>query len=292
MGLCGCKQNTQPNNDPEPAGNHDDTTVEQLEINVIPPVNEAEDNTAPPIEETKEVEEIKKDISDDVPKESTDREIWEFEIMCRNRNEILINGFGREYYGEFIPADIMNLIMKFYPYIQDKFRYYDRGLYTLSNHDMTATKKGGWRETATIYGDISIPSLSNTMHEWTFKIHKIKGSSLGIGIDETTHLKINGGDFMRAGGRKYGLLCTGNKVEWSSSSSWGVLDTDLRFDTGDIVTMKLDLINATLIYNINNGQKIIAFEKITRDRKTIYCMAVCSAWKGEKVELLSYVSLS
>ena len=225
-----------------------------------------------------------------------EHDVLEFNLH-KIKYDIIINGYIRRYNTDkidnWIPLDIINLLIRFYQLPKDKFQHYDNKYFTLSNHDLIATKKGDWETDATIYGHLCIPSLSKTKHEWIFKIHKTKGFKVGIGIDSTEYYRKNN-SFLKSHNRTklYGILCDGRVIRWDRVHTHNISNTKLRFESGDIVIMDLDLISdrdyGILSYRINNGKKMFVVMDVVRRNGIKYCMAVCCGWSNECVELISY----
>ena len=125
---------------------------------------------------------------------------------------------------------------------------------------------------------------------------RISGSySLGIDIDDTRYIRKDYGNFdYRHGESKlYGLFNNGDLIRWNDGNyTRGVIGWELKFKSGDRLTMELDLINEpkTLSYFVNNRSKQLAFDNIVVDKYIKYCMAMCCYHERNCVELLSYTS--
>ena len=178
-----------------------------------------------------------------------------------------------------IPLEIINLCYKYYHILVDLFKYYNPRDYKLSHKGLTVTRtSASWQGNSSVYGDVAIPSLSDTIHQWRFKIHLTTQHHtrvVGIGIDEVKRIRRNNGGFRHKIG------------ESKLYHKW--------FYSGQVVTMELDLKSkvktlsfegelaynrdASLQFHVDIGQDIT------------YCMAVFCKGYNDVIELVSYNSL-
>ena len=214
----------------------------------------------------------------------------------------IVDGFIRNYLSEqnmnddcSIPTDIINLIFIFYHIImEDSFKYYNPDTYTLSNHDMKITRTG--HISSVCYGSFEIPSTYGGIYSWTFKILNI-GWNIGIGIDETKHIrKDNGGFNTRLGESKcYILYHDGDRRKWDCDEVISRDDKQQEWANNDIVEMALDLQHRTLSYKLNDGQEQVQFEDLVIGQDINYCMAAFleedfGRWQ-DSIELIGCVKL-
>ena len=201
-------------------------------------------------------------------------------------NEI-VHGYVRIYSKlniNLIPLEVINLCYVYYHLLVDSFKHYNPRDYRLSKEDLVVTKlSGSWQGKSVVYGEIAIPSLDETIHQWTFKIHQIAPDlcrPIGIGIDETKYTRRVDGTFPfdRDKGGESKLY-----YQW--------------FYSGQEVKMELDLRskNKTLSYygRVPNGEwfdKSLKFQ-VDIGPNITYCMAVSCGYYNDMIELVSYASL-
>eukprot|EP01084_Bolivina_argentea_P311364 538951_1 len=145
----------------------------------------------------------------------------------------------------------------------------------------------------TCFGQLRIESMSNGIHCWKFKI--LGCGSVGnvcIGIDGADDKDAfnNGYGFHFKTKNAYGFKCTGARFSGNSKdyqNSDG--NSGISYKAGDCVSMKLDLTNNTLSYNINN-EKEETFENIKNSKHIRYRIAVTTFVTGDAVSLLKYTN--
>ena len=211
-----------------------------------------------------------------------------FEKANRTRIAKLVAGYIRIYCWyqspDHIPDDIIDLFAKFYEDIKnDKFSNYNDDNYKLSNNDLTLTNISKSYEISTVYGQIHIPSTSETKHEWRFRIHQMSyDKGISLGIDETKSVRKEQGSLDSTSNSS--TYCI-NLDKWE----WGIWSKSMVKD-GTIITMKLDLSAKTLSFAKKNKTPFNILEDIAIGEDIVYCMAACCTFLGDKIELISYGS--
>ena len=215
------------------------------------------------------------------------------------KNDMLCTGYARDHNvsNKHVPDDVINLCLKFYQDLKEKFEHYNPAIYKLSNND-TRVEKMNHSDCSTVYGSLGIISSSPSIHQWTFKMtipHR-SCTGIGLGIDETKHIRKDKGyfDYYHGKSKLYGIWSDGELVEWNCDDYMLKRD-DFNLRRGDIVMMELDLYSnpKTLSYKVNDNEKQIIFNNVSIGEDIKYCMAVCMWSTGSyqpEVELLSYSS--
>ena len=205
-----------------------------------------------------------------------------YSSISLRRDDKILNGYIRIHYTvdiNTIPLEIINLCYKYYHILVDLFKHYNTRHYKLSNEGLTVTRtSASWQGNSSVYGDIAIPSLSETIHQWTFKIHLTTQHHtrvVGIGIDEAKYVrKIDGGFRDKTGESKL-------YYKW--------------FYSGQVITMELDLkstvkrlsFESRLAYNRDTSLQF----HVDIGQDITYCMAVFCKGYNDVIELVSYNSL-
>ena len=141
----------------------------------------------------------------------------------------------------------------------------------------TITSIGGpMGENSTLIGSW-INSTENKSSTLTVKISKQR-SHIGIGV-VTADCDVN----------SYLAKCKNSIVYFSDSEIWtkGAKSSNaVKWKEGDIVSLTLDLISGSLLYDINNGEKT---GKITSEINIVKCKWAVTLWK--KSDSLKIISI-
>ena len=212
-------------------------------------------------------------------------EIVRFASKYEIEDLIIVTGYIRGQYSD-IPKDIIDLCVKYYHEIKDRFEHYASHHFALSDDKMKILCQA---RRQSIYGYLCIPSCSLSKHEWTFKV-SCEYDGVGIGIDETEYLRRDGGNFTFGHGttKLYGIWSSGETVQWDQPGIGDCYGTE--FWSGSTIKMELDLFSEskTLSFTVDNNKKVIAFTNIATAVDITYCMIACCASKEDTIELLSY----
>ena len=208
------------------------------------------------------------------------------------RDEKIVDGYIRTNFtnsNTHFPKEIINLCFKFYHIvIRETFKHYNPNDYQLSNNDMTVSfvDKGG--NASICYGSLCIPSLDSFIYSWKFKILQ-RTSHICIGIGETKYVRKYDGHFNDGNyeTKYYALWHDGDKNRWDHAGIITKEDSTPTFTQNDSCCMTLDLSNRTLSYQINDGEKYVAFKNVTTGHDIEYCMGVYIWANKDCIELLS-----
>ena len=176
-----------------------------------------------------------------------------FEQLNKAIDEALVYGYVRDKFMSndadiHIPKDIIELCLKFYHIIQREiFKNFNPMYFKLSNNDRTVTTSQNLIGGGICYGSLCISSMDAKIYEWTFKIIK-RTANMAIGIDETKYIRKDKANFnMKLGESKsYALWHDGDKNEWKNKKLIKATKGSPKYNTNDIVRMKLDLMNRIL----------------------------------------------
>ena len=156
----------------------------------------------------------------------------------------------------------------------------------VSNDRMTVTAieqawwdtKYGWQGPGLCYTNIWIPSMSNKVVTWAIKINKML-KNMYFGIMSTD-------DFDNGSRPNYGF--TNNSTATFGDITWKNPNYDRPFKQGDIITVVLNLNDASFGKIKNNGYLSILYKGIQRGDDIRYKLAVRPFYKDDSVTLLGY----
>ena len=150
------------------------------------------------------------------------------------------------------------------------------------------------------YGNIIIQSLSNTIHEWKFKILNHDNVFIFIGIQQHPNdikLEQDIYKFPSIDGRlNYCLKDSGFRFKNNKRIRHDI-DAEHRlnkhrFGKNDIITMTLKLPDSSLSFMVNDQIPTAKFYNIKQSEKIKYKMFVSTSKLNEKIQLLSYKTLN
>ena len=192
-----------------------------------------------------------------------------------------------------IPSEIVQVILLFY-YLAEHFDIHPDDIYVMAD-SMDTIKKGidqtSWNNMT--FGAVSIPSISNNIIVWTFRMlynNSPSGGGLGLGIINSkdanirnTH--IDGSDNTSISSYFYvnGLVCENGITV--------ITDCERLGHAGTMIKMKLDMKKAELTY-FRNDEDTGVVCKIDKGIDIEYRMAVILYWARAKIRLVNFECFS
>ena len=189
-------------------------------------------------------------------------------------DEKLISGFIREQSKKVDSPEMICKICFLFCYVQDLFdRSNQHQENTIWNNRTEMSHRVGVGKS--VFGTVEISSDSNMICKWTLII-KYTGFGLAIGVSSNACLPTQ--QFYDKFDSISYCCFTGdagyrNDIKSGGSYNCGV-PLSARFDSGDTVTMTLDLKNKTISYKVNDEDFGIAFEKIAVSNEIKYRLAI------------------
>ena len=198
------------------------------------------------------------------------------------KDQKIVHGYIRIYCKlniNLIPLEIIHICYKYYHLIESfKTQMYNQSHYnyTLSNNDMTITRTGTkFARSGDVYGFITIPSLSGTIHQWIFRL-----STTDEGYSILPAIAIGIGE---AGEVEKGNEAAKSYSQWFRKSQRVIMKLDLR---PTIKTLSYDGIPAPR----GGGIKKTPFNVVVGPNIT-YSMHIFCQRCNDTVELVSYTLL-
>lgn len=201
-----------------------------------------------------------------------------FGDQCRIDAKRAVYGYIREniHDGINIPADIMNICVKFYSFFRDEFDQNSIGPHHKSNgmiirHNPFQDKKSS----------VSIlkNAISDGIYCWKFRMIEPGAIMIGVCREDLCHL-VRDKPFAKDG-KGYALTVTGGANYALDDQNH---DTRMKATYLDIVTMRLDFDTLTIWYRLNDEDPIVVFKNIIR---APYKAAVYTYRGRDCVELLA-----
>ena len=157
----------------------------------------------------------------------------------------LVHGFVREIkqlHYHLIPDDILTVCAAFYQSTEYFASYGDS--YTVTSDGLTITQREGAKESA--FGIMSIHSMSDKVHTWTFKILGVD-TGMSIGIVQSDDDQVDRDCFDPIDTLNYAALYSGHKMSKGELTSYKFYIAE-----GEEVKMVLDLKKKELIYHVKD----------------------------------------
>ena len=147
--------------------------------------------------------------------------------------------------------------------------------------------KEGYNYDNTTYCNQWIPSTSNMIYRWKFKINSIETQIL-IGI--TSNDDCQNEDFtLHNKESTYALASTG---DWRIENGI-VLEEDvegMEFVVGNEVTFILNFIEKKILFQVNDEKEIILFKTVKANEDLKYKLAVCLLERTDKITLIDFAT--
>lgn len=210
--------------------------------------------------------------------------------MTHTSHLIVFGWFRNNIKCDLYVNDLIHIIERFYR-IDDKFKYYQKKHYRTVFNDnkllrtvqSCSGETNGWIDWTTCYGEREIDSMSSTFHKWVFKVHHVakKYNSFKIGIDFSTRPCL----FQK---RSYPAYSVGNQGQIKCCGERPDRIYELKYKSGDIVTMELDLYRTRLLFQVGHNDKQVVTSKIRREHNLKYSLAIFAPWVRSSIELIEY----
>ena len=139
-----------------------------------------------------------------------------------------------------------------------------------------------WENCSCCYGNIVIPSMSDTVCRWDLRVRKLNHKvSLSVGISSETKAIFSNHDIsylIHDDGFRNNIGC----------NIWDYYCHSFFANDNYKISIKLDLINAEIRYFINDNDQGIAFKNVMKKDDINYRLCVCIEELGTEIEIVSF----
>eukprot|EP01084_Bolivina_argentea_P243075 407567_1 len=198
---------------------------------------------------------------------------------------ILINGFIRKatkllQTHVIVPDDINLMCLTFYLQVEDYFAMVGYETKT-SNSNKTIIQRANGAGSS--FGNVSIKADRKDICQWTVKLNNIDGDRMFIGISSKYCDNYEGCFDWDHESIHYSYSINGNK-----RSKWESIKYGEKWSNGDIIGIKLDLIEKEIEFCRNGKSQGIAFKNIKVDTNIVYKLAICMYWRKDSVSIQGF----
>ena len=198
-----------------------------------------------------------------------------------NRYKLIVFGFIRNQQNQLslsnIPTLITYLCLGYY-YHATYFQKYSKNI-KISNDKMTVTALKNMNGLKHACTNIWIESISKKIAKWKVKINSCR-HLLIFRISSMENFKFTKPSY---GFDNYGNTYTNDDNTWRD-----IMDINQDFKKGDIITIILNMENATMATEKNNNDLVLIFTGMVKRKDIKYRLAVDLAKKGNSVTLFDF----
>eukprot|EP01084_Bolivina_argentea_P256703 432295_1 len=186
-----------------------------------------------------------------------------------------------------LPQGIKQICLMYY-YINEFFSKAQDTLFKISEDKLTITNiRYCSFGSHTIYGKVWIPSVSKSIHKWTFSIHVKAEMYIGIASNDD-NIDSDFSSDLENDIPNYALSNYGSRYK-NGERFYDEFDTFITgFRHYTDVTLILDLCNAHLSYGVNDNALITVFDDIHISKDIKYIMALQTRMPNDSVTITNY----